>query len=61
MATHSKVPAWVKRRISDRPAARWIAWNAGRPPEPGIQAREPQPVTQPDYRGNVVSLFRRSA
>lgn len=61
MATLSKVPAWVQRRISDRPAARWITWNAGRPSEPEGGKREPQTMTQPDYSGNVVSLFKWSA
>ncbi|GJE56478.1 hypothetical protein EKPJFOCH_2984 [Methylobacterium thuringiense] len=61
MATLSKVPAWVQRRISDRPVARWITWNAGRPSEPETREPASQPMMQPDYSGNVVSLFKRSA
>lgn len=61
MATYSKMPAWVRRRISDRPAARWIIWNAGQPPEPETKAEEPQRARQPDYPRNVVALFKRSA
>ncbi len=61
MATRSRMPAWVRRRISDRPAARWITWNAGQPPDPETRLPEPQPMRQTDYPHNVVVLFQRSA
>lgn len=61
MATHPKVPAWIQRRISERPVARWISWNVGRPREGEAAAQLSLPSVPPDYSDNIVYLFPRSA
>lgn len=61
MATDTRVPAWIRRRISARPVARWIAWNAGRPRGADVTPPVAPCAAAPTYRDNVVFLFRRTA
>ncbi|GJD68452.1 hypothetical protein [Methylobacterium gnaphalii] len=60
MATRSKVPSWIQRRSSERPAARWIAWNTNRPIHTETKAEVACRESQlPDFGDNVVFLFRK--
>jgi hypothetical protein len=61
MPTRTKVPAWIQRRISERPVARWISWDSGRPRETDADTVLTQRAVQPSYGDNVVFLFPRVA